>query len=104
MGESSAPPSLQRPDGLAPLYAALDRETLRLHVLHAERLQCRRGGSSCCVDELTVFDVEAESIRRHHADLLRTGTPHVQGACAFLDGEGACRIYPQRPYVCRSQG
>ncbi|MFH1568638.1 MAG: YkgJ family cysteine cluster protein, partial [Gemmatimonadota bacterium] len=27
-----------------------------------------------------------------------------EGACAFLDAEGACRIYPQRPYVCRTQG
>jgi hypothetical protein len=53
---------------------------------------------------LTVFEVEAEPIRRHHAELLRTGTPHVEGACAFLDAEGACRIYPERPYVCRSQG
>jgi uncharacterized protein len=96
--------TLVRPDALAPLHAAVDRETRRLHVLHAERLQCQRGCSSCCVDGLTVFDVEAEPIRRHHADLLRAGTPHVQGACAFLDGEGACRIYAQRPYVCRTQG
>jgi Fe-S-cluster containining protein len=93
-----------RPDAVAPLHAAVDREARRLHVLHADRLQCRRGCSSCCVDGLTVFDVEAEPIRRHHAELLRMGTPHVEGACAFLDGEGACRIYPHRPYVCRSQG
>lgn len=26
------------------------------------------------------------------------------GRCAFLDAEDACRIYPHRPYVCRSQG
>jgi hypothetical protein len=26
------------------------------------------------------------------------------GACAFLDEQGACRIYAQRPYVCRTQG
>ena len=24
--------------------------------------------------------------------------------CAFLDNEGACRIYEDRPYVCRTQG
>ena len=24
--------------------------------------------------------------------------------CAFLDAEGACRIYADRPYVCRTQG
>lgn len=30
--------------------------------------------------------------------------PHAVGACAFLDDEGACRVYEDRPYVCRSQG
>ncbi|MBI3798314.1 MAG: YkgJ family cysteine cluster protein, partial [Deltaproteobacteria bacterium] len=31
-------------------------------------------------------------------------TPHTEGACAFLNEEGACRIYAHRPYVCRTQG
>ena len=51
-----------------------------------------------------MFQVEAERIRRHHADLLDQGRPHPAGACAFLDDEGACRIYEDRPYVCRTQG
>src|SRR3954453_10454684 len=86
------------------LHAEVDVETHRLHVLHAARLECRHGCSSCCVDGLTVFDVEAELIRRGHRDLLATGVPHAAGACAFLDSEGACRIYAERPYVCRTQG
>jgi hypothetical protein len=86
------------------LHAEVERETRRLHVLHAARLECRQGCSSCCVDGLTVFDVEAEPIRRRHTELLATGIPHAQGACAFLDPEGACRIYAERPYVCRTQG
>ena len=49
-------------------------------------------------------DVEAERIRRQHPELLRDGRPHLPGACAFLDGQGACRIYEDRPYVCRTQG
>jgi Fe-S-cluster containining protein len=32
------------------------------------------------------------------------GAPHPEGACAFLDAEGACRVYADRPYVCRTQG
>ncbi len=56
------------------------------------------------MDDLTVFDVEATEIRRQHAVLLATGTPHTEGSCAFLDDEGACRIYEERPYVCRTQG
>ncbi|MDB4996191.1 MAG: hypothetical protein JWM74_3623, partial [Myxococcaceae bacterium] len=91
-------------DTIRELHDAVDRETGRLHVLHAERLACRRGCSSCCVDDLTVFEVEAEPIRRVYAELLATGVPHPEGACAFLDDEGACRIYEERPYVCRTQG
>lgn len=48
--------------------------------------------------------LEAERIRERHADLLLFGEPHPEGACAFLDAQGACRIYAERPYVCRTQG
>lgn len=51
-----------------------------------------------------MFEVEAERIRTRHAELLATGEPHARGACAFLDAEGACRVYADRPYVCRTQG
>ena len=36
--------------------------------------------------------------------MLATGAPHAEGACAFLDVDGGCRIYADRPYVCRTQG
>jgi hypothetical protein len=91
-------------DSIASLHADIDRATGRLHVLHAARLKCREGCSSCCVDDLTVFEVEAAQVRRHHAELLATGTPHAVGACAFLDERGGWRIYAERPYVCRTQG
>lgn len=93
-----------RADAVVGLHAEVERATRRLHVLHATRLQCRSGCASCCVDELTVFEVEAARIRRHHADLLASGAAHAVGGCAFLDAEGACRIYADRPYVCRTQG
>lgn len=89
---------------LADLHAEVDRQAGHLSVLHAKRLQCGKGCCSCCVDGLTVFEVEAESIRRQHADLLAEAVPHSEGACAFLDEAGACRIYEHRPYVCRTQG
>lgn len=73
-------------------------------MIHANRLHCQRGCSSCCVDDLEVFDVEAEEIRKHHHALLAEGSAHPIGACAFLDESGACRIYEERPYVCRTQG
>ena len=89
---------------LREFHAEVDERAAGLAGRHRERLQCRRGCSSCCVDGLAVFDVEAERIRRSHPALLRDGVPHPSGACAFLDGEGSCRIYPDRPYVCRTQG
>ena len=67
-------------------------------------LACRRGCSGCCVDGLTVFEVEAERIRRGAASLLASVAPHPPGRCAFLGTEGECRIYASRPYVCRTQG
>ena len=82
----------------------MDRDADRLARHHAQRLHCRKGCSGCCVDGITVFEVEADRIRRNHADLLAAGEPHRAGACAFLDDESACRIYEDRPYVCRTQG
>jgi Fe-S-cluster containining protein len=48
--------------------------------------------------------VEAAVIRENHGALLEHESPHPPGACAFLDESGACRIYADRPYVCRTQG
>ncbi len=96
-----------RADRLAPLlrlHAAVDARAGEIAALHGARLQCKRGCSGCCVDDVTVFAVEAERIRMHHAQLLSVGAPHPEGACAFLDADGACRIYADRPYVCRTQG
>ncbi|MEZ4282167.1 MAG: YkgJ family cysteine cluster protein [Myxococcota bacterium] len=89
---------------LAALHAEVAAAAQVLALRHADRLQCRRGCHGCCVDDLTVTRVEAERIRRAHPALLAEGAPHPLGACAFLDAEGACRIYAERPLVCRSQG
>lgn len=95
-------------DGLHAEIVALHRDVDDLARVVAQRngarLKCARGCSGCCVDELTVFEVEAERIRREHAELLATGTPREPGACALLDESGACRVYDARPYVCRTQG
>jgi Fe-S-cluster containining protein len=86
------------------LHLAVDAMTAPIAAAHGEHLACRRGCSGCCVDDLTVFEVEAQAIVRKHRALLEEGTPHPPGRCAFLDEEGACRIYAERPYVCRTQG
>ncbi len=86
------------------LHEEIDRAVSELTAVHGPRLRCRGGCCDCCRDDLTVFAVEAERIRRHCAELLAVGRPHPAGACAFLDEAGACRIYAHRPYVCRTQG
>lgn len=96
------PHTLQRE--LARLHQDADLLIRPLLAIHAGRLQCRRGCHGCCADDLTVFEIEAQNVRRLHADLLATGKPHPTGACPFLDPAGACRIYEHRPYVCRTQG
>ncbi len=89
---------------LQDLHRDVDGQAEDLARHHRRRLQCRRGCHDCCVDGLTVFAVEAERIRRHHGPLLHEGQAAPEGGCAFLDAEGGCRIYADRPYVCRTQG
>ncbi len=76
----------------------------RLDSVLARGLVCRRGCSDCCVDDLNVFPVEASLITANAGELLVSSDPHPIGRCAFLDESGSCRIYPWRPYVCRTQG
>lgn len=91
-------------DPLRVLHDEIDRRAGELATLHADRLRCGRGCHDCCVDGLTVFEIEADRIRREYPELLSDGHPHPPGRCAFLDDDGACRIYGARPYVCRTQG
>jgi uncharacterized protein len=89
---------------LLDFHREIDARARDVEATHGPRLTCHRGCHSCCVDELTVFAVEAERIRRNAPELLASAAPGPLGACAFLDGEGACRVYEHRPYVCRTQG
>lgn len=89
---------------LAALHAEIDRAAQEVEAGLGDGLQCRIGCNDCCVDGITVFEVEAALIMRRHGEVLSDSRPHPGGACAFLDNEGGCRIYESRPYVCRTQG
>jgi hypothetical protein len=91
-------------DAVDGLHRAIDENARALVEHHRDRMQCRRGCHGCCSDGLTVFEVEAAAIVRKHGALLAEQAPHPEGRCAFLDAEGGCRIYEERPYVCRTQG
>jgi Fe-S-cluster containining protein len=91
-------------DWVERLHEVVDELAVPIAKAHGARLHCRSGCTACCTDGLSVFAVEAAVIARHHGELLAEGEPHPEGACAFLDDHGACRVYAQRPYVCRTQG
>jgi uncharacterized protein len=91
-------------NALNEIYKEVDQVTGGLFNIHSQRLLCRQGCTSCCMDGITVFEVEAQNIIEQYHDLLDHGVPYAEGACPFLDIEGRCRIYMHRPYVCRTQG
>lgn len=86
------------------LHRVIDIMVARVVAAQAERLRCEPGCHECCVDGISVFEVEAQHICDHHHDVLSNETPHPPGRCALLDAAGRCRVYPHRPYVCRTQG
>ncbi len=92
------------PAALEALHREVDDAVRPLTAALGDRLRCKLGCSDCCVDDLSVFEVEAQRIRSAYPKLLADGQPHAEGACAFLDEAGACRVYKARPYVCRTQG
>ncbi|MFN3341119.1 MAG: YkgJ family cysteine cluster protein [Flavobacteriales bacterium] len=85
-------------------YQALQPDIDRLETAHASKMQCKKGCHACCIDDLVVFGVEAANIIKHYSALVQNEKPHPKGKCAFLNKEGACRIYNVRPFVCRTQG
>ncbi len=86
------------------LHEEIDRLAEEIASRHPGRLQCRLGCASCCVDELTVFEIEAAAIRQRYGDELAKLTPRAPGSCALLAPDDSCLIYEVRPYVCRTQG
>ncbi len=86
------------------LHEDVDADAAPIVQANRRRMKCKVGCHDCCVDNLSVFAVEADRIRARYPELLEEGRPAPPGRCAFLDTEGGCRIYPDRPYVCRTQG
>ena len=108
MSHSTAGPNFDIPQEILTevmrLHAEVSRDAETLATRLGSLLVCRLGCDDCCQDDLAVFPIEAEVIGRHCEPLLTFDQPHPPGKCAFLDADGACRIYPWRPYVCRTQG
>ena len=78
---------------------------------HPEGLTCRAGCSACCQQDLAVFPVEADRVRRallgrSEEFLCRLGeqlSTSGTGACPLL-WQDRCAVYPERPLICRTHG
>src|SRR3989344_2455979 len=89
---------------LQQFYSVVDEAASQLNTIHGDRLKCKKGCFGCCIDDLSVFEIEAENIKKNYSAFLENEKPHAKGMCAMLDEKGACRIYESRPFVCRTQG
>ena len=82
----------------------VDSQVAVLEKLHGKWIACRKGCCSCCLN-LSVWPVEFYAILEQ---MKATKCPKPQlnegKECSFLDGQGACQIYPFRPIICRTHG
>lgn len=86
-----------------------------------ERSPCKKGCSACCHTQVSVTRDEAKLLALKIEEgleidlgrlLTQAGAKNTsseyyalsfeQRKCVFLDGEGACRVYEDRPSVCRT--
>ena len=84
-------------------YQKTDAMCNYLSKMNEDRLQCKKGCSACCVDNLEVMGLEAAYIKNKYPEVLNE-KPNKLGQCAFLDETGACRVYEARPFICRTHG
>jgi hypothetical protein len=100
------------------LLAEVDQIATRLSTYYAPHLACRPGCSSCCQENLTVFEVEAarvseaicaldaemcERIRQQAVETRKHEGRGGSAACPLLVDD-RCSIYESRPVICRTQG
>ena len=88
--------------------------TARLNERYRAHLQCRSGCSGCCHHHLSVFPVEAATVKsaiqnlpqilqeRIHQQALVI-TEQQTEICPLLVND-KCSIYDSRPIICRTQG
>lgn len=92
-------------DELTAFYKKLDATISKIEKHHKKKLNCGKGCKDCCIDGITVFEVEAFYIK-HYNKTLGKFKPVLKddACCCFLNEVNECIIYETRPYVCRTQG
>lgn len=96
-------------------------EEIFSHPLVKELSPCRKGCSACCYTQVSVTEDEAELLAKRvlegvEIDFNRLNIQmqaqddsiaffkidHHLRKCIFLDEEGGCKVYADRPSVCRT--
>jgi len=105
-------------DAYEKLRDEVDRLSRRLSDRYAGHLVCGAGCSGCCRHHLSVFNVEADIVRRAVDELpddlrrrIRLQAEEVdrkealgeEVSCPLLVDD-RCAIYDSRPLICRTQG
>jgi Fe-S-cluster containining protein len=86
------------------LRGEIDQKAAKLEKVHGEYMQCAKGCCGCCMN-LSVWPVEFYSILEEmKAAAWPKPVLNEDKECAFLNEQGACRIYPFRPIICRTHG
>lgn len=112
--------SLIRAELVHKIVDELNQETFA-HPLVKEMSPCKKGCSACCHTQVSVTDDEADLLAQRILDgqLIDMDRLKIQFAarndgtayfnikyddrkCIFLDDQGACQVYEDRPSVCRT--
>jgi len=91
------------------------------HSIVKEMMPCRSGCTGCCHTQVSVTEDEADllahnisnGIEINYKSLERQSLagndssaffaiPYKERRCVFLDGNGLCKVYKDRPSVCRT--
>ena len=107
------------------LFDVAVRDWIAVHALKKGTIHCSRGCHACCSLAVNCTFTEALAVSgaladrhaaalAHHAMEIRAAAfsapdfpsflraRRTLGGCPFLDGDGACGVYGQRPFSCRS--
>jgi Fe-S-cluster containining protein len=99
-------------------YGQVDRSVSAIRSRLPADWPCRRGCCECCHQRFTVGRAEWHHVRAaigrltkaarrevlRRARAYRAASPESRPPCPLLDDQGACRIYADRPLVCRAFG
>jgi Fe-S-cluster containining protein len=114
------------------IYDLIDKLSAEAYTGKDIKLACGQGCSACCYNLVSSTQIEWKEIKTHleknypsknflrvikervsawkrylhtvghSSDPVKLGDDWYGKPCVFLAADGSCRIYPVRPYVCRT--